>query len=235
MLDAAPKYGLYEDGCLFDLMFPNTGNSQFWSEEAKKCSGGAILELACGTGGASIALAEAGYAVTGMDLSTKMLEVARQKCEGKSIQAKWISGDMRSFNLGTRFALTILAGNSLCHLLDRASIEGCLSAVRHHLESDGRFIVSVFVPSPALLERHSSREELFAEYSDPRTGEKVTVTHTYEYEPDRQVKRIKLRHHLPSGATVTTDLDMRMYFPQELDALLRYNGFDILHKWGSCQ
>ncbi|MEK7757976.1 MAG: hypothetical protein AAB385_12290 [Planctomycetota bacterium] len=59
------------------------------------------------------------------------------------------------------------------------------------------------------------------------------MTHTYEYEPDTQVKRVKLRHHLPKGVTVATALDMRMYFPQELDALLHYNGFDILHKWGS--
>ena len=59
------------------------------------------------------------------------------------------------------------------------------------------------------------------------------MTHTHEYEPDTQIKRVKLRHHLPKGAAVTTTLDMRMYFPQELDALLHYHGFDILHKWGS--
>jgi hypothetical protein len=140
---------------------------------------------------------------------------------------------MRSFNLGTRFSLAMLGGNSLCHLLDRASIEGCFSSVRQHMDSDSRFIVSIFVPSPALLDRHRSEEELFAEYSDPETGEKVTVVQTYEYEPDTQIKRVKLRHHLPKSVTVTTGFAMHMYFPQELDALLHYNGFDILHKWGS--
>ena len=84
-----------------------------------------------------------------------MLEVARQKGKSKGVQVKWIERDMRSFNL-----------------LDRASIEDCLFSVQHHLESDGRFIVSIFVPSPALLEGHSSEEELFAEYSDPETGKR---------------------------------------------------------------
>ena len=163
MLDTAPKYGLYEDGHLHDLMYRDTGDSRFWVEEAQRCSGDTILELACGTGGVCVALAQAGYAVTGMDLSSRMLEVARQKGEGKSVQVTWIERDMRSFNLGARFSLAILAGNSLCHLLDRASIEGGLSSVRHHLEPEGRFIVSVFVPSPALLDRHHSTEELFAE------------------------------------------------------------------------
>jgi hypothetical protein len=28
-------------------------------------------------------------------------------------------------------------------------------------------------------------------------------------------------------------MDMRLYFPQELDAYLESNGFNILHKYGS--
>ena len=60
----------------------------------------------------------------------------------------------------------------------------------------------------------------------------MRVTPTYEYEPDTQIKRVKLRPHWPKGVTVTTGLDLRRYFPQELEPLLRYHGFDILHKWG---
>lgn len=38
-----------------------------------------VLDLACGTGDVSRALAEAGMTVTGMDISEKMLEIARSK------------------------------------------------------------------------------------------------------------------------------------------------------------
>ena len=38
---------------------------------------------------------------------------------------------------------------------------------------------------------------------------------------------------MSKGISKMTGFDMRMYFPQELDALLHYNGFDILQKWGS--
>ena len=44
--------------------------------------------------------------------------------------------------------------------------------------------------------------------------------------------------YLYSGDAVeetTGHLDMRMFFPQELDALVRYNGFTILNKWGDLQ
>ena len=41
---------------------------------------GIITELACGTGTISALLAEGGYDVTGVDISSEMLEVARSKC-----------------------------------------------------------------------------------------------------------------------------------------------------------
>lgn len=40
-----------------------------------------VAELGCGTGSLTIPLAEAGYHMTGIDLSSDMLAVARQKME----------------------------------------------------------------------------------------------------------------------------------------------------------
>ena len=55
----------------------------------------------------------------------------------------------------------------------------------------------------------------------------------YRYEPDTQIKRITTYHRRPGvPEEVTGALDMRMYFPQELDALLQYNGLRILQKHG---
>ena len=42
-------------------------------------SGGRILELACGTGISTIEVARAGFCVTGLDISSDMLDVAREK------------------------------------------------------------------------------------------------------------------------------------------------------------
>ena len=62
----------------------------------------------------------------------------------------------------------------------------------------------------------------------------ITVTESYEYEPDTQIKRIKTYHAFPGqDDEIEGELNMRMYFPQELDALLKYNGFTIEYKYGS--
>jgi ubiquinone/menaquinone biosynthesis C-methylase UbiE len=50
----------------------------FWKEQAKK-SGGLVLELGCGTGRVLIAIAEAGFSITGIDLAKPMLNTCRKK------------------------------------------------------------------------------------------------------------------------------------------------------------
>jgi SAM-dependent methyltransferase len=163
-----------------------------------------------------------------------MLKEARRKSEAEGLKIRWVEGDMRQFELGQKFGLIILAGNTICHLLDVTSVESCFRCVRQHLEMDGRFIVNVFVPSQALLKRRCDEPEPFAEYASPDGDGMVVVTHTYEYEPDTQIKRIITHHRFPNRSSIEYgSLNMRMFYPQELDALLRYNGFRIIHKWSN--
>ena len=53
-----------------------------------------MLELGCGTGRCSLAIARAGIEVTGLDLSPEMLGRARKKAEemGLSDRIRWVEG-----------------------------------------------------------------------------------------------------------------------------------------------
>lgn len=44
-----------------------------------------VIDLGCGTGSLAVLLAEAGHDVCGIDLSTRMLDVARKKAEGLKV------------------------------------------------------------------------------------------------------------------------------------------------------
>ena len=74
--------------------------------------GGGVLDLGCGMG-QPIAqfFIERGYDLTGVDGSTKMIEL----CQSRFLQAHWIVGDMRHIPLQKMFDL-ILAWHSLFHL-----------------------------------------------------------------------------------------------------------------------
>src|SRR5436305_11809738 len=57
-----------------------TVDLDFYREMARKVGARArVLELACGSGRLSLLLLKAGFRVTGLDISVKMLEIARQK------------------------------------------------------------------------------------------------------------------------------------------------------------
>ena len=61
---------------LYDLDYRDRSDVPFFRARAQ---GGSVLELACGTGRVSLALAENGARVHGLDLSPQMLGVFREK------------------------------------------------------------------------------------------------------------------------------------------------------------
>jgi hypothetical protein len=74
-----------------------------------------------------------------------------------------------------------------------------------------------------------------SQYTDER-GYVVTVSGSETYDPLTQIQHCTTyrRWTDASGATVIrkTHIDLRYVFPQELEALLHYNGFTLLHRYG---
>jgi SAM-dependent methyltransferase len=220
--------GIYQDGRHYDRMFGPEGDVELLLAQARAI-GGPVLELACGTGRILRPIAEAGFAATGLDSSPGMLVEARRK--GGS--ARYIESDIRSFRLDERFKLIFIAGNSLCHLLDLESFEACMACVREHLAPGGRFVVDVFVPNLQMLLVDPSQRVRLTEYDDPDGAGRVVVTAESRYDAITQVKWTRTFQKFPREAVeLEGSLNMRMYFPQELQALLRYNGFQLVAAYG---
>ncbi len=53
------------------------------------------LDLACGTGGATLALAAAGIDTTGVDRSPAMLRIARRRAQEVGLTVPFVAADMR--------------------------------------------------------------------------------------------------------------------------------------------
>jgi SAM-dependent methyltransferase len=127
-----------------------TGDAAFYTALARAHP--PVLELGCGTGRVTLAIARAGVAVTGLDLSAGMLAVARRK--GADAPAvRWLRGDMRAFDLGERFGLICIPHRTFQHLLTEAEQRATLACCRAHLRAGGRLALNVFNPPEALLAR----------------------------------------------------------------------------------
>ena len=67
-----------ELAAVYDAIYADRDDAGFWRKIAASATGsGPILELGCGTGRVLLPLARAGFEITGLDLSTAMLERCR--------------------------------------------------------------------------------------------------------------------------------------------------------------
>ena len=52
-----------------------------------------LLDVACGTGNATIPAARAGARATGLDFSPELLEIARERGSDAMVEVEWVEGD----------------------------------------------------------------------------------------------------------------------------------------------
>lgn len=217
---------IYQDGAHYDRLF-GRGYVDFWLSQARR-RGGPILELGCGTGKLSIPLAEAGFSVVGLDNSPALLQFAASK----NNDVKWIEGDMRCFDLDEKFALIMLPSNNLGHLHTPEDFESCVSSVKRHLRPGGAFVIDVFVPNLKLLLRDDEVEYVLDEYDSPEGQGRVRVMARSHYESATQIMRTATIRKVDGQPDVVGSLDLKMYFPKELEALVRCNGLRIAARYG---
>lgn len=69
-------------------------------DEVEPVAGNSLLDLACGTGNASLEAASRGAKVTGLDPATRLLDVARSRAAEAGVEVDWIEGDFHSLPFG---------------------------------------------------------------------------------------------------------------------------------------
>jgi ubiquinone/menaquinone biosynthesis C-methylase UbiE len=103
--------------------------------------GAEILDLACGWGRHSVALARAGFQVTGLDFSAPLLARARKRAQAANLSAEFVQGDMRRIPWTDRFELVISLYSSLGYFLTDQDDLQVLRGVRDALKPGGVFVL----------------------------------------------------------------------------------------------
>lgn len=227
------KQTLYDDARFYDLVHGEYAAPETLAFYEKQIAlyGSPVLELACGTGHYLIPLAAKGIEIFGIDISGEMLEKAAQKASERNISIDIQKGDILDFELDRKFSLILLLGNSLQHLTTREDVEKCFDSVKKHLAPNGRFIVEVFNPSLKILSRSS--ENVLDSVYETDEG-KTSLIGEVNYDEATQINHITWNYQkVSTGESTEFTFTMRQFFPQELDALLNYNGFYIEEKFGN--
>jgi len=251
-MNAKQAVPIYRDGRHYDALNSFlVADIPFYAEEARRAAGakthppakGAgrmgqpVLELACGTGRLTIPIAQSGIEIVGLDLSPSMLSHARTKADAAGVAIEFVEGDCRSFDLPRKFALIFMAFNSMQHLHDYVSLSALFANVRKHLAADGRFVFDVFNPKLDILGRSSGDRRLEREYQDPDGRGTMAFEYSAIYDDSLQVIHIQCYFvRRVEGEEVEVreeELHLRSFFPQELDLLVRSQGFEMVAKFGN--
>ncbi len=218
------------------VAYATRGDVEFYVDEALT-AGGPVLELGCGTGRVLIPVARAGVTIDGLDGSSAMLDRCRAKLEAESDEVKsrvtLHRGDMRTFDLGKRFALVTIPFRPFQHLLTVDEQLACLRTIHAHLQDGGRLILDLFNPSlDALVNRPLGVEMPEGPPFEMPDGRQVSRSFKV-VDPDRfaQVNRIELIYDVThtNGRTErhVHAFHMRYLFRFEVEHLLARAGFMV--------
>ena len=122
--------------------------------------------------------------------------------------------------------------NALLHLYTRPpTIERFLARARAHLKKGGELVFDVSSPEPAELARDPMRAYQAPRfvYPDEGKGTLVRYSERFDYDRLRQVLFVAMEFTpVRGGGPWMTPLAHRQLYPQELEALLHYNGFAVV-------
>jgi len=226
------EYGVGDfiyDPQIYDKLNDFDGDLDFYYGLAKEHNK-RVLELCCGTGRLTIPLKEKGINITGLDFTKSMLEGAKEKAQKRGLDIELIHGDMRDFDLKRKFSMIFIPFNSLQNTYSIEDVSRVFSTVAKHLTDDGIFVFDIFNPSiHFMIRREKEFEEINRFTLD--NGEEVILTEKSKYDPAAQTLRCIWRHKI-GEKIIDQKLDMRCYYPLEADLMVRYNNFEVIHKYG---
>lgn len=204
--------------------------------------GDPVLELGCGTGRITMALAQMGLRVTGLDLSERMLERAVQKRAALHKEERervhLVQGDMTKFDLGEKFRMIIIPFRPFQHLLEVREQMDCLECARKHLRPKGRLILDVFqTDAERMHDPVHLRESLLTEYKTTdgrrvRISERLAAFHRAEQRNDVEMI-FSVEHPAGRKERLVFAWPLRYFFRYEVEHLLGRSGFRVAAEFGN--
>ena len=189
--------------------------------------GRAMLELGCGTGNHACYFAEAGYKVTGIDRSRRMIEEALRKDARKSISF-W-QADAREFRDGRSYDAVVSLFHVASYQTTNDDVRRYFATAGTHLSPGGVFIFDFWYAPAVLTQRPHVRVKRVendrirvVRIAEPETDLRRNVV-TVSFEVlihDKRTERLSIIHE---------QHEMRYFGEPEVEQLLATCGLKSLH------
>lgn len=189
-----------------------------------------ILDVGCGAGAHALLLQERGYRVTGLDLSPRLLRIARDNWERKHSNRPgptWMPGDMRWPPRSGPYEAAILMGHVLGMFEDDAEHLRTLTSLVDLLHSPGKVVAVLYNPyfwAGKIQTRHFPPDALAPE---------IDVVRSWRFDAGRGRLEERMVTFSANERRELPGESLRCWTPMELVALFRAAGFRHVQVHGS--
>ncbi len=188
-----------------------------------------LLDLGCGTGLHAVELAQAGYAVTGLDRSPDMVvrAEARRDALPADIAARlaFKVGDMCAADEHRSFDAVLSLFHVICYMTDDAMLAAALATVRRHLQPGGVFLFDFWHADAVQSEPPQVRERMIEV-----DGRRIKRTTTPRWEPEKSLVHIAYDLQDQDGSALgePETHTIRYFARPELEAHLQRAGLSVV-------
>ena len=184
---------------------------------------GTVLDLCCGPGRHSLALAKRGIQVTAVDRSEFLLRKAKEEAAKSNLQIEFVSDDMRRFVRDNSFSLILNMFTSFGYFDDQEDDLKVLRNAYRSLKPEGAIVIDLLGKEP-LARRYQATGS--TELID---GSLLIERHEIREDWSRCQNEWIL---VKDGAAMTFNFQTRLYSGQEMKDIMRRAGFEEVEVFG---
>lgn len=213
-----------EIGPVYDLIYPQTVERvPFVRDRLKALGARSVLELGCGTGLYLEPLKAAGLDVTGIDVSTAMLDVARAKDPALDLHQQ----DATSFSLDKTFDAVLALSSFFVVLPDHDAFERCLDRCAAHMAPGGLLMAEMPNHAVEIAELNEQQEVVTSADGSVVTVIQYRASDTH-WEEDWHLFEARNGQFINRVARCAE----RLYDTAQTKESFSRRGFTLLETWG---
>jgi len=189
-----------------------------------------ILDFGCGTGLHDNLFAKKGYKITGIDLSEKMIEIAKNKNNKSS---EFIVGDVRNINLNKKFDAVISLFHVASYQTTNQDFEDYIKTAYDHLKKGGLFIFDFWYGPAVLTDKPANRIKRLENKNYKLTRISESILHENINIVDVNFEIIIEEKLIAKIEKICETHKMRYWFLPEILSVLERNNFTTIcqYKW----
>lgn len=188
-----------------------------------------IINYGCGTGRHDIELAKIGYQCTGIDMSSLMIDIAKENAKREKIDIDFSEADIRNYEPYEKYDAVISLFHVMSYQNSNEDIMRAFQAARKALEQNGLFLFDVWYGPGVLSDKPAIRVKEVEDDKYKLIRIAKPTMHDRTNVVDVCYEVLVIDKKLRETNVINEVHNMRYFFRPELEFYLEKSGFQLIN------